>query len=98
MENFGENQSFENVENIETQESQTQPISTQGDEGGGGGRVSSSNIFKIHFKNNRSGDKTFKVICNYCSKEYAFKHGGGYGTFQKHIIVKHPDKVGMARG
>ena len=32
MENFGENQSFENVENIRTQESQTQPISTQGEE------------------------------------------------------------------
>ena len=98
MENFGENQSFQNVENIGTQESQTQPILTQGDEGGAGGRVSNSDIFKIHFKKIASGDKIFKVICNYCSKEYAFKHGGGYGTFQKHIIAKHPDKVGMARG
>ena len=98
MKNFGENQSFQNVENIGTQESQTQPILTQGDERGAGGRVSSSDIFKIHFKKIRSGDKTFKAICNYCLKEYAFKHGGGYGTFQKHIIAKHPDKVGMARG
>ena len=49
MENFSENQSFENVENIETQENQTQPISTQGDEGRAGGRVPSSDIFKIYF-------------------------------------------------
>ena len=98
MENFSENQSFENVENIGTQESQTQPISTQGNEGGAGGRVPSSDIFKIYFKKIRSGDKTFKVICNYCSKEYTFKHRGGYETFQKHIIAKHLEKVGMARG
>ena len=32
MENFSGNQSFENVENIGIQESQTQPIPTQGDE------------------------------------------------------------------
>ena len=60
MENFGENQSFENVENIGTQESQTQLIFTQGDEGGVEGRVLSSDIFKIHLKKIRSGDKHLK--------------------------------------
>ena len=100
MENFSGNRFFEKeeIENIGTQESQTQQISTQRDEGGAEGRVSSSDIFKIHFKKIPSGDKKFKIFCIYCPQEYSFKHGGGYGTFQKYIINKYPKKVGMVRG
>ena len=68
MENFSGNVNFESfeIENIGTQESQTQPIPTQGDEGEVEGRVSSSDIFKTHFKKIPSSDKKFKVLCNYC--------------------------------
>ena len=62
--------------------------------------MSQSDVFKMHFtkQNIRDGGKKMDVICNYCGKVYAFKKGGGYGSFAYHMRSKHPDKMGMMRG
>ena len=95
MASFGENRNFENIEieNVGTQESETQPIPTE--EGGAGRRVPNSDIFKVPFKKTPKGDNKFVVSCNYCSQVYKFNHGGGYGMFQRHLQLKHPRKMGL---
>ncbi|KAH7663547.1 Tam3-transposase (Ac family) protein [Dioscorea alata] len=58
-----------------------------------------SNIFKIHFTkvcNNNDGIVTHGK-CNYCGSEFKHCKGGGYGTFNRHMEKKHPDKLGHSR-
>lgn len=88
-----EGRNFENVE-FETQNFQTQESETQQK---GGGKISTSDIFNIHFKKTPKGDGKFDVSCNYCNQVYKFKQGGGYGTFARHLQTKHPLKVGLSR-
>ena len=46
---------------LQTQESETQSLSTQE----GGAKISNFKIFKVHFRRPPKGDGNFDVFCNY---------------------------------
>ncbi|KAL6561730.1 hypothetical protein OROMI_017331 [Orobanche minor] len=57
-----------------------------------------SPLFAIHYTKTgdvETGPDHFLCKCNYCSKVYKFKKGGGYGTLNGHMQKYHPDKVGI---
>lgn len=81
-------------ENTVSQENETQTGGSSS-----GARQLSSDIFTKHFKKGPlKSDKKVDAICNYCGAKYSFKPGGGYGTLQRHLNTKHPEKVGMLTG
>ena len=80
--------------NINSQE-QMQPSQIIGRGQGRGG----SDIFQLHFKKSKqpNANGLYEVTCNYCQKIYAFRIGGGYGTFRRHLTTKHPNQLGVEK-
>ncbi|KAL6564264.1 hypothetical protein OROMI_015714 [Orobanche minor] len=57
-----------------------------------------SALFAIHYSKTddvEAGPDHFLVKCNYCTKVYKFRKGGGYGTLNGHMQRQHPDKIGI---
>ncbi|KAL6580839.1 hypothetical protein OROMI_006762 [Orobanche minor] len=55
-----------------------------------------SPLFAIHFTKTddvETGPDHYLCKCNYCSKVYKFRKGGGYGILNGHMQRQHPDKV-----
>ena len=60
-----------------------------------------SDLFRKHFRkvknNTQQGSKMqYKVHCNYCTTKHQFTTGGGYGTFHRHLVTKHPIEYGIS--
>ena len=51
----------------------------------------------MHFKKIKQKSGLYEVTCNYCQKIYAFRIGGGYGTFRRHLTTKHPNQLGVEK-
>ena len=72
---------------------------------GGGGRnppresAPQSDTFAIHFTKRKitpDDDYNLEASCNYCTKVYPFKKGGGHGTLNTHTTNHHPEKLGIS--
>ena len=65
----------------------------------GGQGWGGSDIFPVHFKKSKqpNANGLYEVTCNYCQKKYAFRIGGGYRTFRRHLTTKHPNKLGVKK-
>ncbi|KAK2635369.1 hypothetical protein Ddye_030161, partial [Dipteronia dyeriana] len=49
-----------------------------------------SDLFILHMKKVTKPNGTCWAVCNYCPKEYKWTKSGGYGTYMKHIMTRHP--------
>ncbi|KAK2655640.1 hypothetical protein Ddye_008692 [Dipteronia dyeriana] len=49
-----------------------------------------SDQFVLHMKKVTKSDGTCWVVCNYCPKEYKWTKSGGYSTYRKHVMTRHP--------
>ena len=88
------------LEHTSTQESQHVNIDDEGDDQQQEQftkkeKMLKSNIFKAHSKKIYLENGFIQVTCNYCGQQFKYKHGGGYGTFKKHLNSKYPTQVGI---
>ena len=53
----------------------------------------------MHFKKSKQSNANglYEVTCNYYQKKYAFRIGGGYGSFWRHLSTKHTSKIGVEK-
>ena len=56
-----------------------------------------SDLFVKHMKKIRQKDGALSVACNYCTKVYKWHKSGGYDTYWKHILTKHPEAETKSR-
>ena len=53
-------------------------------------KQSKFDLFVKHMKKVRREDGSYVAACIYCTKVYTWSKSGGYDTYQKHILTKHP--------